>query len=556
VLATESAAESGGLPGPEDASRLFRSAYGASLSDGAVRQQRSFMLLEYPYHEELATDLFVAKDRIEPGAGVSPEPLPAGEPGSSRAADGLPFDQGLSYDEVVSRLADAAMRQAREAPETLPTLGRSARAEEVQPSSDGAEIAAAARVRGEARGEQEAETADDPLSLSSLLSHGGPVRVAATPAELPFDEGLSYEEVVAKVARAVQPVPQAELPPEPLREAAASEPERQRTSPVPPALPLSASVGGRGRRDAASSSVLPPPVFIAAGFALFLAALFAGMAVVALRPGQAERVRTEAGPAPTALEQAVAVSDDGRSEAAPVELVAKGPVRAARDTAPSRVAREPVQLEVASPPVEVAAVAAKPAVVEETGTSTAAQGRAPAEVSRELPREPSRELAREVRVEVRVEESGETQEERVEAAAAGSPGVASAQAAEPATRTGTSTAARAADPWQAETQAERALEPRATTSRPFVPDPTTALPPVSSAAESVAIDPAAPGAVSSTDQAEASTGDSSGEAGIDTGDGATPEAAVAPQSEAEIEAQAERRRRERQRLLKQLQRYR
>jgi hypothetical protein len=135
---------------------LFESLYGAPLSDSAVRQQRNFMLLDFPYHRELATDLFASKDLVEGGFGLGPSapssraeaelagpsppaaPLEAVEPPagggddpvslssllgyraggvSERASDGLSFDQDLSYKEVVARLTYPLQAAPRIEPE-------------------------------------------------------------------------------------------------------------------------------------------------------------------------------------------------------------------------------------------------------------------------------------------------------------------------------------------------------------------------------------------------------------------------------------------------------
>jgi len=135
----------------DEVGEFFESTYGAPISDGAVRQQRNFMLLDFPYHMDLAKDLFIDKDRVEgclnlavsePSSAfeeiceepVSPDdsnapdatdapheepasrPLPSGSLSSllshhdpvvpSRGPDGLPFDQGLSYEEVIAGLRE------------------------------------------------------------------------------------------------------------------------------------------------------------------------------------------------------------------------------------------------------------------------------------------------------------------------------------------------------------------------------------------------------------------------------------------------------------------
>jgi hypothetical protein len=143
----------------DQARELFESVYSAPVSDSAVRQQRSFMLLDFPYHRDLATDLFASKDLAEGGFGVessappsgveaeladptSPEapvevaesPVAGGEaPPSlslllgyrapeapSQAWDGLPFEQGLSYKEMVARLTYPLQAAPKLEPEPAP----------------------------------------------------------------------------------------------------------------------------------------------------------------------------------------------------------------------------------------------------------------------------------------------------------------------------------------------------------------------------------------------------------------------------------------------------
>jgi len=127
----------------DEVRELFESVYGEPLSDAAVRQQRSFMLLDFPYHRDLAKDLFINKDRVE-GDLDSVASMPSDEFEEERASssstddalyeedddrpappaslsallddrapefaspepDGLPFDQGLPYAEVVARLVE------------------------------------------------------------------------------------------------------------------------------------------------------------------------------------------------------------------------------------------------------------------------------------------------------------------------------------------------------------------------------------------------------------------------------------------------------------------
>jgi hypothetical protein len=144
----------------DEVRELFESTYGAPISDGTVRQQRNFMLLDFPYHQDLARDLFIGKDRVE---------------------GGLEF---------------AAPVQPSESEETL--------AAPVQPS-DSEETLAAPVPPAESE-----ETPADPVphqgptsrplpqgSLSSLLSHYDPVVPPPGEGGLPFDQGLSYAEVVA-----------------------------------------------------------------------------------------------------------------------------------------------------------------------------------------------------------------------------------------------------------------------------------------------------------------------------------------------------------------------
>jgi hypothetical protein len=121
---------------------LFESSYGAPISDGAVRQQRNFMLLDFPYHQDLAKDLFMDKSRVEGGLDLAApvlisefeetlaDPVPRYVPDEDSTSrplvqgslssllthhdpvippggeDGLPFDQGLSYAEVIAGLRE------------------------------------------------------------------------------------------------------------------------------------------------------------------------------------------------------------------------------------------------------------------------------------------------------------------------------------------------------------------------------------------------------------------------------------------------------------------
>jgi hypothetical protein len=228
----------------DEVRELFESVYGAPLSDAAVRQQRNFMLLDFPYHRELAVDLFVGKDRVEEGATrqLSPRPSGAGSgpvgAGSSegsdspneddpqllssllhhrrpeaspKTSDGLPFDQGLSYQEVLTRLADAALRQARNperpdfpndsAPDASPVAAPSTLDASLAEGVSSPEAAVEVDDAG-AAGEY------DSLPLSSLVSYRA-VRADAK-YDLPFDQGLTYEEVLERLANAVQPMAQVE----------------------------------------------------------------------------------------------------------------------------------------------------------------------------------------------------------------------------------------------------------------------------------------------------------------------------------------------------------
>jgi hypothetical protein len=135
---------------------LFESTYGAPISDGAIRQQRNFMLLDFPYHEDLAKDLFIDKDRVEgvlergaseetseidetpvlpnlpptppmpPPANLESRPALHGSLSSllehrdqdtpSRGKAGLPFEQDQSYAEVIAGLRERLYGSASPAP--------------------------------------------------------------------------------------------------------------------------------------------------------------------------------------------------------------------------------------------------------------------------------------------------------------------------------------------------------------------------------------------------------------------------------------------------------
>ena len=148
----------------EDVRALFESTYGAPISDGAVRQQRNFMLLDFPYHQDLARDLFIAKDRVEGGMELA-APIQSSEFEETVADPVRPSEFEETLGDPVS---------PSEFDETL--------AEPVPPDVS-----------------HEAPTSH-PLpqgSLSSLLSHHDPVVPPRGDGGLPFDQGLSYAEVVA-----------------------------------------------------------------------------------------------------------------------------------------------------------------------------------------------------------------------------------------------------------------------------------------------------------------------------------------------------------------------
>lgn len=353
----------------DEARRVFASVYGPSLSDAALRQQRSYMLLEFPYHRALATDWFVPKDEVEERA---TEPaLEASEPAPA-PADGLPFDQGLSYQEVVAKLADAALRKAREAPDSIPKLvpaaGRIAHPA-AEPSDSATRVGSAAPERAGSDATSQA------VSLSSLLGGSRARRDDPVGSDgLPFDQGLSYAEVLSRLADAVQGVPGGQssdtpvpaghmqaLQPAQACSAAAPEPEILDFGRLQPP-PL------RHRRSPARDA--SSPIFVAAGFVFVL---FAVMGVIALQlslpPTEARLSPSEApAPVPAALEEAAApIADE------PATITAK-PVTSGKESAPV-TAKEPTPRESAREPDRAAPP--RPATAERESAAPAGTPAAP-----------------------------------------------------------------------------------------------------------------------------------------------------------------------------------
>ncbi len=148
----------------EEVRALFESTYGAPISDGAIRQQRNFMLLDFPYHQDLARDLFIEKDRVEGGMELAAPIQPS---------------------EFEETLADPA--RPSEFEETLADPARPSELEETLAGPVPPDVPhEAPRSRPLSQG-----------SLSSLLSHHDPVVRSRGDGGLPFDQGLSYAEVVA-----------------------------------------------------------------------------------------------------------------------------------------------------------------------------------------------------------------------------------------------------------------------------------------------------------------------------------------------------------------------
>jgi len=189
---------------------LFESTYGAPISDGAVRQQRNFMLLDFPYHLDLAKDLFIDKDRVEGGLDLAasvpssefeetlaePEPpdapreAPASRPllqgslssllshhdpvVSSRGEGGLPFDQGESYAEVIAGLRERLY--GRPSPvEREGTVGDPPAAERSAPSPSSSVDGLRSREAPSEVDESAATAGTEPPALNSLLSQSAPV---------------------------------------------------------------------------------------------------------------------------------------------------------------------------------------------------------------------------------------------------------------------------------------------------------------------------------------------------------------------------------------------
>ena len=269
---------------PDAAGHLFEAVYGPSLSDAVLRQQDAFMLLEHPYHETLAAELFVSKQLLE------------GDDAPSARPDPLPFDQGLSYQEVVTRLAESAMRQARTAPDTIPQLGSSPAPAPVLPApAPGPSLAAPAPVidpdevgageEGEEIEEEGGAEPGDDLSLSALLRGGGAAKPSAAAASpLPFNEGLSYDQVLARMETAL--------------ETSSGVPQTKAVRPPP----APARTSGRGRRDRPGSAFGPGAELLAAASFLVLAVLVA--AAVLLRMPEAPPPATVAGDPPSQPQRA------------------------------------------------------------------------------------------------------------------------------------------------------------------------------------------------------------------------------------------------------------
>jgi len=202
---------------------LFESTYGAPISDGAVRQQRNFMLLDFPYHLDLAKDLFIDKDRVEGGldfAGPEPSsafeetreglvspsapreepesrPLPSGSLSSllshhgpmvpSREPDGLPFDQGLSYAEVIAGLRERLY--GRPSPvERERTVGDPPAAERSAPSPSSSVDGLRSREAPSEVDESATTAGTEPPALSSLLSQSAPVAPSPIADALPLGQ--------------------------------------------------------------------------------------------------------------------------------------------------------------------------------------------------------------------------------------------------------------------------------------------------------------------------------------------------------------------------------
>ncbi len=207
----------------DEVRELFESTYGAPISDGAVRQQRNFMLLDFPYHLDLAKDLFIDKDRIEGGLDLAapesssafeetreglvsasapreePEsrPLPSGSLSSllshhdpvvpSRGPDGLPFDQGLSYAEVIAGLRERLY--GRPSPvERERTVGDPPAAERPVPSPSSSVDGLRSREAPSEVDESATTAGTEPPALNSLLSQSAPVAPSPVADALPLGQ--------------------------------------------------------------------------------------------------------------------------------------------------------------------------------------------------------------------------------------------------------------------------------------------------------------------------------------------------------------------------------
>jgi hypothetical protein len=135
--------------GVDEVRELFESVYGEPLSDAAVRQQRSFMLLDFPYHRDLAKDLFINKDRVE---------------GDLESVALMPSDE-FEEEHASSSSTDDALY------------------------------------------EEDDDRPAPPASLSALLDYRAPEFASAEPDGLPFDQGLPYAEMVARLVERVRSKP-------------------------------------------------------------------------------------------------------------------------------------------------------------------------------------------------------------------------------------------------------------------------------------------------------------------------------------------------------------
>ena len=281
----------------DEVRQLFESTYGTPISDGAARQQRNFMLLDFPYHRELAKDLFIDKDRVERSldlgaslpssafeetlAGLvtphapheEPESHPA-PPGSlssllshrdpkvpSRGRDGLPFDQGLSYAEVIAGLKERLYANSSpvEAEHTLgdppaperPAVSPSSRVDGLRSPEAPPEVDVSATAAG-----------NDPLALDPLVVQSALVVSSPVVDALPLDLLAPAMRVQSDVTAAAADV------------GAADEEETEEEFELRSSEPISAL--GRG------ASLLPrrgwSPIYTVAG--LLLAGLLIGGVIV------------------------------------------------------------------------------------------------------------------------------------------------------------------------------------------------------------------------------------------------------------------------------------